>query len=110
MCIAPRLLLILMLAAVPLAIAAPDQRASRDVVAVNELLVLDSSWSQAYRRSIMLCDRPTLLLFGLDASHVPHSSVLQACVQSKDHRHLCCRAYGKPEASSGRAAARREGL
>ena len=84
MSIAPRLLLIFMLAAVPLAIAGPAQQAPRDVIAVNVLLVPDQQLVASAQEINHALRQGYPAGFSLDASHVPHVSVLHAYVQSKD--------------------------
>ena len=81
---AKSLLICALAAAFPLAAAEPDRQVSHDVVAVNVLLLPDEQMI-ARARGVNHALRQTYPAgFALDASHVPHISVLHGYVQSKD--------------------------
>jgi hypothetical protein len=78
-----------MLATVPLAMAGPDPQAARDVIAVNVLLLPDPQLVASAQEINHALRQAYPAGFALDASHVPHISVLHAYVRSKDLVELC---------------------
>lgn len=78
-----RLLICALAAAVSLATAEPDKQVSDDVIAVNVLLVPDQQMISSAQGINGALRQSYPVGFALDASHLPHISVLQGYVPAK---------------------------
>jgi hypothetical protein len=81
---AQTLLICVLAAAFPLAAAEPDRQVADDVVAVNVLLLPDEQMTARARELNHALRQTYPAGFALDASHVPHISLLQGYVRSRD--------------------------